>query len=49
MVSGTKRRRVSLNILAMQSTTKDDEGETMIEEKQRKSQENGCRRDIETP
>jgi hypothetical protein len=31
MVSGTERRRVTLNILAMQSTTKDDEEATTID------------------
>jgi hypothetical protein len=46
MLSGTEQRRVMLNILAMKSTTKDDEGEIMkdvavMEEKQRKYQANG--------
>jgi hypothetical protein len=45
MLSGTERRRITLNILTIESTTKDDEGAIMkdvvvMEEKKRKYQAN---------
>jgi hypothetical protein len=39
MLSGIEQRRITLNILMMKSTTKDDEGEIM-KDQQRKYQEN---------
>jgi hypothetical protein len=44
MLSGIEQRRITLNILTMKSTTKDDEGEitkdVAMEDQQRKYQEN---------